>query len=60
MIYWAHIDKEGNIVSCGHNQSIDVFRNKLEDGLICLARPPEVNCFDGWKYNFTDNMFYKE
>lgn len=50
MIYWAHIDPAGRIVSWGQCAAGDIFLQPLPAGLTAVARPEHVTGYDGWRY----------
>ena len=50
IVHWAHIDSNGNIVTWGSAKEEDVELQPLAPGLTRVARPPDANPWDGWKY----------
>lgn len=58
MVLWAHVvvdDRNngadfGKIEKQGVSPSDDVFRQQMESGLMCVARPEHVSCFEDWRF----------
>lgn len=49
-IHWAHIDGTGKVVSWGTSHGDDVFRQRLEPGLVAVTRPEDVTHLSGHTY----------
>lgn len=50
IVYWAHIDASGQIISWGQCSTTDIFQQNLPDGLTAVARPEHVTGYGGWRY----------
>ena len=50
IIYWAHIDTEGTIISWGQCSSIDFPLQEVPEGLTVIDRPEYVTGYDGWRF----------
>lgn len=49
-IHWAHVDKDGAIVSWGTAQGTDVFLQNLPPNLVAVGRPEDVTGYSGHRF----------
>jgi len=56
MIFWAHVDAEGNIVMFGQSFGDDAFLQPLAEGLTAMARPQHVTGYSH-RYDWPSETF---